>query len=52
MKRNGSAYAFDTILISGPRTSLPHGTPSERKLQLGDFVTIDFGARLLFIVQI
>ena len=49
MKRNGSqGTAFDTLLISGPKTSLPHGTPSERKVQLGDFFTIDFGARFAF----
>jgi Xaa-Pro aminopeptidase len=46
MKKNGSkSKAFQTILVSGPRTSLPHGNPSERILQSGDFVTIDFGAR-------
>ncbi|MGI6425562.1 MAG: M24 family metallopeptidase [Tepidanaerobacteraceae bacterium] len=46
MKKNGSIKtSFDTIVVSGPRTSLPHGIPSSRKLQVGDFVTIDFGAR-------
>jgi len=46
MKKSGSKNtAFETILISGPKTSLPHGVPSERKLQQNDFVTIDFGAR-------
>ena len=27
---------------------MPHGIPSERKVQLGDLVTIDFGARFAF----
>ena len=46
MKKSGSKNtAFDTILISGPKTCLPHGVPAERKLQQNDFVTIDFGAR-------
>ena len=36
--------SFDPITISGPNTSLPHGVPSERELQYGDFVTMDFGA--------
>jgi len=36
--------AFDTIVASGPRSSLPHGRASERILQAGDFVTLDFGA--------
>ena len=35
--------SFDPIVVSGPNTSLPHGVPSERKLQYGDFVTMDFG---------
>ena len=34
--------SFDPITISGPNTSLPHGVPSERELQYGDFVTMDF----------
>jgi Xaa-Pro aminopeptidase len=36
--------AFDTIVASGPRSSLPHGRASERLLCEGDFVTFDFGA--------
>ena len=37
--------SFDPITISGPNTSLPHGVPSERELQYGDFVTMDFGCK-------
>ncbi len=45
MKLYGSeAAAFDTIAVSGPNTSLPHGVPSERKIIDGDFITMDFGA--------
>ncbi|MBU2510455.1 Xaa-Pro peptidase family protein [bacterium] len=36
--------AFQTILISGQKTSLPHGIPSRKKIEKGDLVTIDFGA--------
>ncbi|MEN8143670.1 MAG: aminopeptidase P family protein [Gemmatimonadota bacterium] len=36
--------AFDTIVASGPRTALPHATPSERQVQAGDFLLLDFGA--------
>ena len=44
MYKNGATgLAFDPIVISGPNTSLPHGVPSERVLQYGDFVTMDFG---------
>ncbi len=45
MSRLGSTgVSFSTILISGPKTSMPHGVPSEKKLETGDFITIDFGA--------
>lgn len=35
--------AFPFIVASGPRSSLPHGTASNRVIQYGDLVTIDFG---------
>lgn len=38
------ALAFPTILLSGPRSALPHGKPTERRLQRGDFLLLDFGA--------
>ena len=40
----GTGLAFDPIVVSGPNTSLPHGVAGERKIQAGDFVTMDFGA--------
>jgi len=36
--------AFDTILISGTKTSMPHGKPGDKVLRKGEFVTVDFGA--------
>lgn len=45
LKRSGSqGLAFPTIFTSGPRTSRPHGMPSDRPLRRGDLVTADFGA--------
>ncbi|MCH8273817.1 MAG: aminopeptidase P family protein [Armatimonadetes bacterium] len=44
IRRQGAKVAFDVIAISGPRSARPHGTPSERRLRKGDFVTMDFGA--------
>lgn len=45
MKLNGSDGAsFDTIAISGKNTSLPHGVPTDKKVQNGEFITMDFGA--------
>ena len=43
-KNGGDGLAFDPIVVSGPNTSLPHGVAGERKIQAGDFVTMDFGA--------
>jgi Xaa-Pro aminopeptidase len=36
--------AFETIVASGPRSAMPHGVASVRKLKRGDFITFDFGA--------
>jgi len=35
--------SFDPIVVSGPNGSLPHGVPSEKPVQAGEFVTMDFG---------
>lgn len=46
MRRHGSeGIAFDFIAVSGENTSLPHGTPTDRVVQNGDFITMDFGAK-------
>ena len=39
-----TGVSFPTILVSGAKSSLPHGTPGDKKIAAGDFVTIDFGA--------
>ena len=36
--------SFETIVVSGVNSSLPHGVPSDKPIQNGDFVTMDFGA--------
>ena len=36
--------AFETISASGVRSSLPHGAPTDKKLQNGELLTLDFGA--------
>jgi len=43
MKRKGVYMSFDTMVLSGPKTASPHGTPGERKIQKGDFVLFDLG---------
>ena len=45
MKRGGAEdKSFDLITITGKKTSLPHGVPSDDKVREGDFFTCDFGA--------
>lgn len=43
-KQGADGVGFETILISGKRTSLLHGKPSDKRIEHGDFITIDFGA--------
>jgi len=44
MKKQGaSALSFDIIVASGLRSSLPHGRASEKIIEDGDFITMDFG---------
>lgn len=40
------AVGFDTIMASGPNSSIPHHQPSERTVERGDLLKIDFGARV------
>ena len=45
MLRNGAeAVSFETIAVSGSNSSMPHGVPSNKKIEKGDFITLDFGA--------
>jgi len=45
MRRLGAEEsAFETIVASGPNAAKPHARPSERRLERGDPVVIDFGA--------
>jgi len=45
LRRNGATgRAFETIVASGTRSSLPHGVASEKVLAPGDLVVLDFGA--------
>lgn len=45
MRKQGSdGVAFDTIVVSGKNSSLPHGVPTDKVIEKGDFITMDFGA--------
>ena len=42
-KNGAHGLSFDPIVVSGPNSSMPHGVAGERKIQDGDFITMDFG---------
>lgn len=45
MRSQGAdGVSFDFIVVSGKNSSLPHGVPTDKKIETGDFVTMDFGA--------
>lgn len=45
MMANGAeGISFETIALAGENTSMPHGVPSDKKVQQGEFVLMDFGA--------
>lgn len=45
MRRAGAERpSFDTIVASGPNSAKPHHSASERVIENGDLVTVDFGA--------
>lgn len=45
-KKGADGQAFGTIVASGVNGSMPHAVPSDKKIRSGEFVTMDYGARL------
>ena len=45
-ERGAEGMAFEVIVASGPNAALAHHHPGERKLQAGDSIVIDMGAKL------
>ena len=43
LRNGGEGLSFETIAVSGKNSSMPHGVPSDKKIENGDFVTLDFG---------
>lgn len=43
-KRGSQGLSFVTILGFGARSALPHCIPSQKRLQKGDLIVLDFGA--------
>jgi Xaa-Pro aminopeptidase len=45
MRKQGAASSsFEIIVASGYRSALPHGKASDKVIEKGEFVTLDFGA--------
>ncbi|MCH7321851.1 Xaa-Pro peptidase family protein [Solibacillus sp. MA9] len=43
-KQGATSSSFDIIVASGLRSALPHGVATDKIIETGDFVTLDFGA--------
>ena len=43
-KQGATSSSFDIIVASGVRSALPHGVATDKVIEKGDFVTLDFGA--------
>ena len=43
LEGGGEGISFGPIVLSGPNSALPHGVPSDRPVQKGEFLLIDFG---------
>ncbi|WP_445490501.1 M24 family metallopeptidase [Niallia sp. 03133] len=43
-KAGATSSSFDTIVASGKRSALPHGVATDKVIEAGDFVTMDYGA--------
>jgi len=38
-----TSVSFETIVASGLRSAMPHGVASEKVIEQGDLITLDFG---------
>lgn len=43
-KQGATSSSFDMIVASGVRSALPHGVATDKVIEKGDFVTLDYGA--------
>lgn len=43
-KIGSEGVSFDFVVVSGKNSSLPHGVPTDKPINDGDFITMDFGA--------
>jgi Xaa-Pro aminopeptidase len=45
MDFGGDGNSFDTIVASGSNSAIPHAAPTDKKIEPGEFLLIDFGAK-------
>lgn len=45
IKHGADGLAFDTIVASGTNSSKPHAIPTDKRIEYGDVIVIDFGAK-------
>jgi Xaa-Pro aminopeptidase len=45
LREGAEGISFDPIVVTGLKSSMPHGVPGAVKLQKGDFLTMDFGCK-------
>lgn len=43
-KEGATSSSFDTIVASGKRSALPHGVATDKVIETGDIITLDYGA--------
>ena len=46
LEHGADAISFETIVAGGPNSAIPHHDPTDRPLQAGDLLKIDFGAAI------
>jgi len=44
LELGASAISFESIVAGGPHSAIPHHSPTDRPLEAGDLLKIDFGA--------
>ncbi len=44
LSHGAEALSFETIAVTGKKSSMPHGVPDDTVVKTGDFITMDFGA--------
>ena len=46
LREGADGVSFEPIVVTGVKSSMPHGVPGDVEIRNGDFLTMDFGCRL------